>query len=152
MRDMSHHVSQDRILVLKYSPDEISIFFFSLSPSLLRPSWLTAKPRSTVSCDVQQGLRQDSVSLETLNEYVSLPFGKFGAVFVHQKRQMSKGGRLPSKSTVHEEVFGGGDEPLRPPQHVANLHIMVVYDVSKMIGGISISFYHHRVTFHLRRK
>lgn len=58
-----------------------SQFYFSLS--VLRPSSLTAKPRSTVGCDVQQGLRQDSISLEALNEYVSLPFGKFAAIFVH---------------------------------------------------------------------
>lgn len=82
----------------------------SLPP--LRLSSLTAESRPTVGCNVQQGLWKDSVSLEALDENVPLSFGKFAAIFVHQKREMSKGGRLPSKSTVHQEVFGGGDEPL----------------------------------------
>lgn len=125
--------------------------FKVFSLSRIRSSSLTAESRSTAGCDIQQGLWQDAVSLEALDEYVPLPFGKFAAIFVHQKRQMSKGGRLPSKSTVHQEVFGGGDEPLGPPQHMTNLHIMVIDYVSKVIGGISISFYHHRVTFHLRK-
>ncbi len=82
---------------------------------LIAPPSLTVESRSAVGCDIQQSLRQDSVSLEALNEYIPLPFGQFTAVSVHQKRQMSEGGRLPPKSTVHEEMFGGGNEPLRPP-------------------------------------
>lgn len=92
------------------------LLFASCSfPPLITPPWLTAESRSTVGRDIQQSLRQDSVSLEALNEYVPLPLGQFAAIFVHQKRQMSEGGRPPSKSTVHEEMFGCGDEPLGPP-------------------------------------
>lgn len=106
-------MKQKHELVLKYSSNEITgtcIFVVSLSPSRL--SSLTAESRPTVGCNVQQGLWKDSVSLEALDENVPLSFGKFAAIFVHQKREMSKGGRLPSKSAVHQEVFGGGDEPL----------------------------------------
>lgn len=109
-------MKQKNELILKYSPNEITgtcIFVVSISPSRL--SSLTAESRPTVGCNVQQGLWKDSVSLEALDENVPLSFGKFAAIFVHQKREMSKGGRLPSKSTVHQEVFGGGDEPLWPP-------------------------------------
>lgn len=102
-----------------------------------------------MGCDVQQGLGQDSVSLEALNENVPLPLGQFGAIFVHQQRQMCEGGRLPPESTVHEEVFGGGDEPLRPPKHVADSHVVIVDDVSEVIGGETVCFYHYRVTLHL---
>lgn len=62
---------------------------------------------------------------------------------------MSEGGRLPSKSTVHEDMFGGGDEPFWPPEHVTDFHIMIIHYVRKVIGGKTICFYHHRVTFHL---
>lgn len=113
-------------------------------------SSLTVESRSTVGRDVQQSLRQDSVSLEALNEYVPLPFGQFAAVFVHQKWQVSKGGRLPSKRTVHEEMFRGGDEPLRPSQHVADPHVMIIHYVSKVIGGKTICFSHYRVPLHLK--
>lgn len=35
MKNMySNHISQDRVLVLKYSPNEITVFFLSLSLSL----------------------------------------------------------------------------------------------------------------------
>lgn len=71
-------------------------WFYSL------PRSLTVESRSTVGCDIQQSLRQNSVCLEALNEYVPLPFGQFAAVLVHQERQMPEGRRLPSKSTVHE--------------------------------------------------
>lgn len=120
-----------------------SLFFLSISS-------LTVESRSTVGRDVQQSLRQDSVSLEALNEYVPLPFGQFAAVFVHQKWQVSKGGRLPSKRTVHEEMFRGGDEPLRPSQHVADPHVMIIHYVSKVIGGKTICFSHYRVPLHLK--
>lgn len=118
---------------------------------IIAPS-LTVESRATVGCDVQQSLRQDSVSLEALNEYVPLPLGQFTAVFVHQQRQVSEGGRLPSKSSVHEEMFGGGDEPLRAPQHVADPHEMIIYDVSEVIGWKTICFNYYRVPLHLRKR
>lgn len=62
---------------------------------------------------------------------------------------MSKGRRLPPKSTIHKEMFWGGDEPLWPPQNMANPHIMVIHYVSKVIGGKAICFYHYRIPFHL---
>lgn len=65
---------------------------------------------------------------------------------------MSKGGGLPSESTVHEKMFGCRDEPLRAAQYMADLHVMIIYYVSKVIGGKSICFYHHRVPFHLQER
>lgn len=62
---------------------------------------------------------------------------------------MSEGGRLPSKRTVHEQMFGGGDEPLGATQHMADFHIMIIYYVRKVISGKSICFYYHWVPFHL---
>lgn len=125
--------------------------FFDTYYYILHPTSLTVESRSTVGGDIPQSLCQDSLFLKTLNEYVSLPFGQFAAIFVHQKRQMSKGGWLPSKSAVHEKMFGGGDEPLRPTQHMADPHVMIIYYVSKMIGGKAICFDHHRVPLHLKK-
>lgn len=110
---------------------------------------LTVESRSTVGGDVQQGLRQDAVPLEALDEYIPLPLGQLSAVFVHQKRQVSEGGRLPSKSTIHEYMFGGGNEPLRASKNMADLHVVIVDDVCKMISGETVCFYHHGVALHL---
>lgn len=70
-----------------------------------RPS-LTAESRSTVGGDVQQRFGQGSLLLETLDEDVPLSFGQLGAVLVHEKREMSEGGRPPAQRAVHQEVFG----------------------------------------------
>lgn len=64
---------------------------------------------------------------------------------------MSEGGGLPSEGPVHEEVFGGRDEPLAPSQHVADLHVMIIYDVSEVVGGKTVGLHHHRVPLHLRQ-
>lgn len=65
---------------------------------------------------------------------------------------MSESGRLPSESTVHEEMFGSGDEPLRAPQHMADPHVMIIHDVSEVICGETICFYHNRVPLHLKEE
>lgn len=83
-----------------------------LGPFIPSPPSLTVESGPAVGGDVQQGLGQDSASLEALDEDVALPLGQFGAVFVRQERQVSEGGRPPAESAVHEEVLGGGDEPL----------------------------------------
>lgn len=62
---------------------------------------------------------------------------------------MSEGGRLPSQSSVHEEMFGGGDEPLRAAQDMTDLHVMIIHDVGKVIGGEPVRFDHHWVPLHL---
>lgn len=115
-----------------------------------RPS-LTAESRPTVGGDVQQRLGQDSLLLETLDEDVPLSFGQLGAVLVHEKREMSEGGRLPAQRAVHQEVFGRRNEPLGPSQDVADLHVMVIHNVCQVIGGKSVRFHHDGVTFHLKR-
>lgn len=115
-----------------------------------RPS-LTAESRPTVGGDVQQRLGQDSLLLETLDEDVPLSFGQLGAVLVHEKREMSEGGRLPAQRAVHQEVFGRRNEPLGPSQDVADLHVMVIHNVGQVIGGKSVRFHHDGVTFHLKR-
>lgn len=62
---------------------------------------------------------------------------------------MTKGGRPPSQSAIHEDVFGRGDEPLRAPKNMSDLHVMIIYDVCQVIGGETICFHNHGVTFHL---
>lgn len=112
---------------------------------------LTAESRSTVGGDVQQRLGQDSALLVTLDEDVALPFGQLGAVLVHEQRKVSEGGRPPAQSAVHQQVFGRWNEPLGPSQDVADLHMVVVHNVGKVVCGESICFHHHGVTFHLHR-
>lgn len=119
---------------------------------LITSTSLTVESRSTVGGDIQQSLRQDPGSLEALDEYIPLPLGQFTTIFVHQKRQMSKGGWFPPKSLIHEEMFGGGDEPLRPPQNMADLHVMIIHYVSEVIGGKPICFDHHGVPLHLEER
>lgn len=114
-----------------------------------RPS-LTAESRPTVGGEVQQRLGQDSLLLETLDEDVPLSFGQLGAVLVHEKREMSEGGRPPAQRAVHQEVFGRRNEPLGPSQDVADLHVMVIHNVGQVIGGKSVRFHHDGVTFHLK--
>lgn len=63
---------------------------------------------------------------------------------------MSERGRLPSKSPVHEEMFGGGDQPLWTPQDMADLHVMIIYNVGEVIGGETVCFYHHGIPLHLK--
>lgn len=116
------------------------------------PHSLTAESRSTVGGDVQQRLRQDSALSEALDEDVPLSLGQLGAVLVGEKRKVSEGGRRPAQSAVQQEVFGGGDEPLGASQDVADLHVMVVHYVGKVVGGKTICFHHDRVTFHLHNR
>lgn len=115
-----------------------------------RPLSLTGKPRSTVGCDIQQSLRENPLPTEVFNEYVPLPLGQLAAVTIHQKRQMSEGGRRPSQRAVHEEMLGGRDEPLGSSQNVADLHVMIVYNVGQVVGGEAICFNHNWIALHLR--
>lgn len=103
-----------------------------------------------MSDDVQQGLGQDALLSEALDEDVALSFGQFAAVVVEQQRQVRVGGRRPSQRAEQLQVFGGGDQPLGAAQHVTDAHVMVVHHVGQVVRGEAVGLQDDRISLHRR--
>lgn len=62
-----------------------------------------------------------------LQENVPLPLRQLATIPVEEQGQMSKSRRMPAQGLVQKQVLGSGDQPLRAPQHMADVHVVVIY-------------------------
>ena len=66
-------------------------------------------------------------------------------VFAHDEGQVHVGGDLPAEGLVQQVVFGGGGQVLAAPDHVGDVHQVVVDDVGEVVGGVAVGLQQHLV-------
>ena len=89
---------------------------------------------------IHNRLRQKALFHQILIGGMAAAFGKLMMLLIRNQRTVHIYRHLPPKRFIKPVIFGRGGKVLVSSHHMGDSHEMIIHNVSKIIGGISVGF------------